>query len=141
MYHGKCLGIDRKDIEAIEKICDFYMCLECHKETLPTQLDNEQKKEKNRTKPNPKQCMTCCNIVPKYIYPNKYLVYNNTQHSLCVKCSKLETNIPVKDKSLVEFQDCRICCKQVKYESNNIYYLVVEKMLLQTFYQIFGFIF
>ena len=90
---------------------------ECNKETLPMQFDNEQKKEKPGNKPNPKQCMTCCNIVPKSIYPNKYLIYNNKQYSLCVKCSKFETNIPVKDKTLIEFQDCRICCKQVKYES------------------------
>ena len=117
MYHGKCLGIDKKDIEAIEKICNFYMCFECNKETLPMQFDNEQKKEKPGNKPNPKQCMTCCNIVPQSIYPNKYLIYNNKQYSLCVKCSKFETNIPVKDKTLIEFQDCRICCKQVKYES------------------------
>merc|ERR1711894_512156 len=31
--------------------------------------------------------------------------------------SKLGLNIPVRDQSMIEFQDCAICSKQVKYES------------------------
>ena len=51
------------------------------------------------------------------MYPNKHLLYNEQRHLLCEQCSKLSTNIPVCDKLMIEFQDCAICNKQVKYES------------------------
>ena len=94
------------------------MCKICKSETLPMQLEVEHKpKLKNKNKSNSKQCFTCNNVVPKYNYKNKHLLYNGIKHSLCEKCSNISINIPVKDKSLIEFQDCSICNKQVKYES------------------------
>ena len=95
------------------------MCSNCNNEVLPQQFDNEpnKKKFKPNYKPSHKQCLTCSSEVTKRIYPNKHLFYNEQKHLLCVQCSKLGTNIPVCNQLLIEFQDCSVCNKQVKYES------------------------
>ena len=31
-YHGKCLQLNKQDIEKIEKICYFFICLKCNQE-------------------------------------------------------------------------------------------------------------
>ena len=94
------------------------MCNECNDDIFPKQLDTDQPKNKSTcgNKLNRKQCLTCDNVVPNKIYPNKHVVYNDRKHHLCEKCSNLGTNIPVKDTTMIEFQDCAICSKQVKYE-------------------------
>ena len=120
LYHGKCLDLNKNDIEKIENICGFFMCTKCQYEILPTQIlytDQLNSKPASKADPNIKQCLTCHNIVPKSIYPNKHIVYDNKRYVLCTTCSKLGTNIPVKDTSLIEFQDCKLCRKQVRYES------------------------
>ena len=118
LFHGKCLKLNKTDIEKIDQVCNFFMCKLCSSETLPNLPDSEQNpKSKNNTKSKYKQCFTCDNTVPKYNYLNKHLLYGDKTYSLCEKCSKLNVNIPVKDKTLIEFQDCSICNKQVKYES------------------------
>ena len=50
-YHGKCLDLNKDDIEKIERICNFYMCLKCNTSILP-QLDIKQKKPKQIPKLN-----------------------------------------------------------------------------------------
>ena len=118
LFHGKCLELSKKDIENIEKVCDHFICIKCNEDTFPRHVDNENKNVKlSKTKLKQKQCLTCDNIVPKEIYPNKHILYNEKRHLLCQNCSKLGLNIPVRDQSMIEFQDCAICCKQVKYQS------------------------
>ena len=117
LFHGKCLDLNKNDINEIEKVCNFFMCTECNNAILPNQLDTEEQKSKSshNIKSNQRQCLTCNNTVPKTIYPNKHIIYNEQRHILCQECSKLGLNIPVRDKTMIEFQDCAICKKQVKY--------------------------
>ena len=119
-YHGKCLDLSKTDIDKIEKNCGFFMCTKCQYDTLPTQIlyiDQITSKSISKVDPKINQCLTCQNTVPKTIYPNKHIIYDNKRYALCIECSKLGTNIPVKDTNLIEFQDCKICTKQVRYES------------------------
>ena len=118
-YHGKCLDLNREDIEKIESICEFFMCQKCNQSILPQQPDTDKRKSKESTKINTdaKNCLTCNKKISKKRYDNKYLIYNNKKRCLCESCSKHGLEIPVRDKTLVEFLDCSICKKQVKYES------------------------
>ena len=79
-YHGKCLDLNKNDIESIEKVNDFFICRKCQIDILPTTLNPQLQKSKKETqiKTNTKQCMTCKNIVPKFIYANKHLIYNKS---------------------------------------------------------------
>ena len=118
LFHGKCLDLNKNDIDKIYKVCNFFMCRLCISETLPNLPDTENNlKSMITNKPKYKQCFTCNNTIQKYNYVNKHLLYGEKRHLLCEKCSKLSVNIPVKNKNLIEFQDCSICNKQVKYES------------------------
>ena len=118
LYHGKCVKLSKNDIEKIENVYDFFICMKCNEDIFPRQLDSKNQKIKlSNTKLNQQQCFTCNNIVPKSIYLNKHIMYNNKRYILCQTCSKLGLNIPVRDKTMIEFQDCALCCKQVKYES------------------------
>ena len=125
IFHGKCLNLTKDDIIKIENVNNYYMCINCTNDILPQQFDSEFNeyisksniKHVKKVKPIHKQCLTCKTIVTKRIYPNKHLIYNEQRHLLCEQCSKHSTNIPVRDKNLIEFQDCSICSKQVKYES------------------------
>ena len=78
-HHGKCLDLNKDDIEKIESICDFFMCQECNKSTLPQQPDTDQLKPKKSLKINTdiKNCLTCNKQISKKQYENKYLIYNN----------------------------------------------------------------
>ena len=120
-FHGKCLNLSKNDIEKIENVNNFFMCINCNHEILPQQSNTEMNKNKSvsisKFKPKHKQCLTCNNIVTKAIYPNKHIIYNEQKHLLCEECSKLGTNIPVRNPLLIEFQDCAVCDKQVRYES------------------------
>ena len=65
-YHGKCLNLSRENINKIEGICNFYMCIMCTKTILPIQLDIIPSKciKKNKV-PQLKQCFTCENKITK----------------------------------------------------------------------------
>ena len=116
-YHGKCLQLNKQDIETIEKTCDFFISTKCNHDIFPNTIDICDKAQKCTTKQKSKNCLTCNETVPKFNYANKYLLYNEKKQCLCKNCSKLGLDIPVRDKSLIEFQDCAICRKQVKFES------------------------
>ena len=45
------------------------------------------------------------------------ILYKDKKRCLCEKCSKIGIEIPVRDKSSIEFQDCSICQELVRYES------------------------
>ena len=94
------------------------MCPKCNLSILP-QPDIVKLKPKKPSKINlnTKNCLTCNKEISKHIYENKYLIYNNIKRCLCENCSKYGLEIPGCNKSLVEFLDCSICKKQVKYES------------------------
>ena len=81
-----------------------------------TQMNLNQKKTA-KINTNTKNCLTCNKQISKNKYENKYLIYNNKKRCLCEGCSKQGLDIPVRDKSLIEFLDCSICKKQVNYES------------------------
>ena len=118
MYHGKCLDLNKKDIDKIENVCDFFICTNCNQDIFPKQIEDDQPKPNTRkAKLKIKNCLTCFKEVKNKFYPNKHLLYNNSNKCLCENCSILGLNIPVKDKDLIEFQDCSICKKIVKYES------------------------
>ena len=108
-----------KILKKIEEVCNFFICRSCNIDKSPDQTQTNKPKAKTISKAalNLKTCLTCCSKIPKFTYPNKYLMYNNEKRILCEKCSKLNTNIPVRDKSSIEFQDCSLCKKIVKYES------------------------
>ena len=117
-YHGKCLELSKKEIDQIENVCGFYICKNCSQEALPNQINDEQPKSKivSKTKLELKNCLTCSKDIKKINYPNKHLLYNNVR-CLCENCSIHALDIPVKDTNLIEFQDCSICKKIVRYES------------------------
>ena len=120
-FHGKCLDLSRHDIEKIENICNFFTCKLCNLDMFPNQTEPDKQRLKVKTIPkaklNLKNCLTCFNKIPKFIYPNKYLLYKDEKRCLCEKCSIIGIEIPVRDKSSIEFQDCSICQKLVRYES------------------------
>ena len=93
VFHGKCLNLSKHDIEKIENVNKFFMCINCNDEILPQQtVELNKNKSKSKSKPNHKQCLTCDNIVTKKIYPNKHLIYNEQKHTLCEQCSKLKSS-------------------------------------------------
>ena len=97
LFHGKCLDLNKADIEKMDQVCKFFMCKLCSSQTLPILYSDVQNTKSNtKTKSKYKQCFTCDNIVPKYNYLNKHLLYDEKTYSLCEKCSKLNVNIPVK---------------------------------------------
>ena len=114
-FHGKCLDFNKLDITKIENICDFYMCPPCLQISLPAYVENEIKNTFPKLKS--KQCFTCPNNVAKDKYRSKYFLYNDQNQCLCRECSKLGRDIPVRKKDLIEFLDCSVCSKEVKYES------------------------
>ena len=114
-FHGKCLDFNKLDITKIENICDFYMCPPCLQISLPAYVENEIKNTFPKLKS--KQCFTCPNTVAKDKYRSKYFLYNDQKQCLCRECSKLGRDIPVRKKDLIEFIDCSVCSKEVKYES------------------------
>ena len=120
-YHGKCINLNKQDITKIEKLCGSYMCSICISENLPINACNESVLKQIKTNTSnqvSKQCFTCSNNIIKWKrYPNKCILYNNKKENLCEDCSKLRLSVPVRDKSLLEFQDCAICKKLVKYEA------------------------
>ena len=122
-YHGKCLNLNKDDITKIEEIYNSYICSLCGPEILPVNFHNEIPTRSlpninKKDKCNYLQCLTCSNsIAKKETYPNKHILYDGKKESLCSDCSKLGLLVPVKDKSLIEFQDCSLCRKLVRYES------------------------
>ena len=50
-YHGKCLDLNKDDIEKIEGICNFFMCPKCNTSILP-QSEMKQPKPKQTPKTN-----------------------------------------------------------------------------------------
>ena len=120
-YHGQCLDLNKEDISKIEEVCKFYMCNLCSLNTLPINfyIEPPSKSQNNKkVKDVSKQCLTCSNtIVSHKAYPNKHILYDGKKESLCVDCSQLGLVVPVRDSSLIEFQDCSLCEKLVRYES------------------------
>ena len=117
-YHGKCLDLNKEDIAKIESICNFFMCPKCSTTILPQPDIVEPKLKKTRkVNLNTKNCLTCYKPISKNKYENKYLIYDDKKRCLCESCSKHGLQIAVRDTSLIEFLDCSICKKQVKYES------------------------
>ena len=120
-YHGKCINLNKDDITKIETICDFYICTLCNHNTLPNfcapELDLVSVRQPSKFKKISRQCFTCSNSIEQKCYSNKHIVYNGSKNRLCINCSQLGLSIHVWDKSLIEFQDCSICKKLVKYEA------------------------
>ena len=116
-YHGKCLNLSKQDIIKIESLNDFYMCHICCFSTLPINYVSDQKHTSKKKSRVLKQCFTCKANVEKDKYPNKHIIYDSNLTSLCMKCSKLGLSIPVRNTDSVEFQDCSVCEKIVKYEA------------------------
>ena len=46
-YHGKCLDLNKEDIDKIESICNFFMCPKCNTSTLPRPDIEEPKPKKH----------------------------------------------------------------------------------------------
>ena len=118
-YHGRCISLNKDEISKIERVCGYYLCPICCNQSLPfisEPVNNVIVRVTNGTLP--KQCLTCNkNIVNKYNYYNKNIVYNNKSENLCKTCSTLELNLPVRDTGLIEFKNCTICKRNVKYEA------------------------
>ena len=84
---------------------------------FPKQVLFNEKPDLKGKKSTSNRCFTCNNVILKDKYPNKFLMYNDKRQCVCKECSYLNKDIPVRDKSLIEFLDCSICKHQVKYES------------------------
>ena len=97
------------------KISVIFMCPPCLQISLPAYVENEIKNTFPKLKS--KQSFTCPNTVAKDKYRSKYFLYNDQKQCLCRECSKLGRDIPVRKKDLIEFLDCSVCSKEVKYES------------------------
>ena len=117
-YHGKCLDLNKNDINKIDSVCDFFICRQCSNDIFPN-IDNiKYNKSSGKEKVNIKKtCLTCSNPITKQHYPNKNVIYDGKEVCLCNACSALGINIPIRDTSLLEFLNCPICTKTVKYES------------------------
>ena len=66
-FHGKCLKLSKNDIEKIDNVNNFFICIDCNNEILPQQFDAvlTKHKSKPKNKTNHKQCLTCNNVVTK----------------------------------------------------------------------------
>ena len=115
-YHGKCLDLSKDDINKIESVCNFYMCTICNENTLPKFVEDTKKDiSLTRALKTPNQCFTCTENISKAKYTNKFFIYNGIKRCVCRKCSYLGRDIPVREKDNIEFLDCSICTKVVKY--------------------------
>ena len=118
LIHLACVDpdLDKKDTD---KYTDWYMCKLCIKENLPIGLLTSQSNTcTKREKMKEIQCFTCTNIVPKREkYCNKSIIYDSKKVWLCKNCSNNISNIPVKNKLLLEKLNCSVCTKIVKYQS------------------------
>ena len=74
-------------------------------------------KVKHNKPTNNKKCFTCTNNITRLKYANKKAIYNDKPIQFCKACSYYGTNIGVKKLTALEFLDCPICSKIVKYES------------------------
>ena len=120
--HGKCYNLSNTDITKIEEVYNFFICQPCTLEIFPRNAiinDNTQVKKQNKeVRKSKEQCLTCPNMITSIQrYTNKHIIYNGKDYKLCNECSLLGTNVPVKNTAAIEFLDCSICSKEVKYES------------------------
>ena len=118
MIHGSCNNLNKDDIKRIEKTGSF-TCLKCTESIFPfshdilANNDERQKPQINKTK---EQCFLCTNLLNKRLkYSKNTIIYNEKSEHLCLDCSVKEV-LPFKDQSLVEYLECTVCDKKVKYE-------------------------
>lgn len=118
-YHGKCIELTITEINQIQtKNDDFYICYRCTEDIFPGNPYDDDNNKISKPTTTPKKCLVCNTNISKNIqYPNKHILYNGFNSSLCFPCSKRGKETPVKDPKLLEFLDCPICLKQVHYES------------------------
>ena len=116
--HGRCLNLTKIDIKNIENTDKNYFCPPCVSSILPLQVTNDKEyKVKKFKKANNKECMICCAKILNRKYTNKNIIYNGNEKFFCPSCSLKGLCNPVKNKDLLEFLDCSICTKPVKYQS------------------------
>ena len=82
LYHGKCVDLNKDDIEKIESTYNFFICQQCNNSILPQQSDADQVKPKKALRINAdiKNCLTCNKQISKKLYENKYFIYNNKKY-------------------------------------------------------------
>ena len=119
MIHSTCSYLNKNDVRKIEKNCNF-MCFNCTQSIFPfanEHIDHTKTgPSKNQSKKMKEQCFLCTNIVNKKLRHSKHLiVYNGAIERLCLQCS-LKSSLPLKNHSLVEYLECTVCQKSVKYE-------------------------
>ena len=119
MIHSTCSYLNKSDVRKIEKDGNF-MCFNCTQSIFPfanEHIDHTKTDpSKNQSKKMKEQCFLCTNIVDKKLRHSKHLiVYNGAIERLCLKCS-LKRSLPLKNHSLVEYLECTVCQKSVKYE-------------------------
>ena len=119
MYHAKCLNFTLTDVNIIEKVCSSYTCMKCLKKALPmcNEEDTIKKDKISKSKHKAKSCMLCTSSISRKKYYCKHIIYNGKQSQLCINCSKKGLNNKVRDTELLEFKDCSICKKIVKFEA------------------------
>ena len=126
--HQKCTKLSKEDILDIENSNSTWTCNKCCEDIFPFfQLDStKMNKLFNHKLPFPStrsvaspisksQCFLCTNIVPNRKYKNKGIIYDNKRVKLCEPCGHDQSK--TKNKHLIEYLDCTICNKEVKYES------------------------
>ena len=117
MIHGSCNDLNKDDIKLIEKTGSF-TCLKCTQSIFPFSHDiltNNEKRPKMKTTEQ-LQCFLCTNPLNKRLkYSKNTIIYNEKSEHLCLDCSLKEV-LPFKDQSLVEYLECTVCDKKVKYE-------------------------
>ena len=79
--------------------------------------DKTNKDKSSKPKQNAKTCMLCTTNISRKNYYCKHIIYDGQQKLLCTNCSKKGLKNKVKDTKLLEFKDCSVCKKMVKFEA------------------------
>ena len=123
--HGHCNELNSCDIKKIEQnASNNFICILCISDIFPGNISNSNINNNAKTvscnqqiKNKNNHCFTCTRPIDKKRYLNKYALYENKKIRFCYTCSIQNLNIPVRNISSLEFLDCSICKKIVKYES------------------------
>ena len=121
--HGSCLNLKISDIRTLDQQGSDWYCLPCIQNILPfyaTSISDDENAIDVSTRANSvKQCHTCQTNLPhkKVLYNNRKALYNGIIIEFCISCSVDSYKGLQEYNTLLEFIDCSICTKIVKYES------------------------
>ena len=110
--HSNCANLNKNEIKQLELPPSDWYCPSCIESILPINVLQDS---------NPlKQCFSCSKPILSNSTHSQKIIYDNCTTRLCNKCYSKGLNINLSCKSLIEYIDCRICNKNVKYSAPSV---------------------